>query len=69
MKQMTLAEAKAEGLLDGKVKLKRTTKRVEPRNGAPSRCCTCGEIFTGETAEARHMTNCGHHRFECVFDG
>lgn len=68
MKQMTLAEAKAEGLLDGKPKLRRTTKRSEPRNGAPSRCCTpgCGEIFTGEMAETRHMTDCGHHRFECV---
>lgn len=66
MKQMTLAEAKAEGLFDGKVKLKRSTRRSEPRNGAESHCVTHDERFTRDVDENRHVD--AHHgcRLEAV---
>ena len=64
---MTVAEAKAAGLLDAKPQ--RSTKRAAPRGGSWSRCCTCGEIFTGETSERRHSDDNGHHRFEMVLEG
>lgn len=59
MRQMTLAEAKAQGLLDGKPKLKRTTRKAEPRNGAESYCITHDERFTTDAAENRHVA--AHH--------
>lgn len=55
MKQMKLAEAKAQGLLDGKNKLKRTTRKAEPRAGAESHCLTHDERFTTDAAENRHV--------------
>jgi uncharacterized C2H2 Zn-finger protein len=66
MKQMSLAEAKAEGLLDGKPKLKRTTRQTAPRNGAPSRCTACGTVFTTDASETRHVEETGHARYETV---
>lgn len=68
MREMTLAEARAEGLLDGKSKLKRTTRRSAPRGGAESRCVTHGESFTTDAAENRHVD--AHHgcRLETTHD-
>lgn len=59
MKQMTLAEAKAEGLLDGKVRLKRTTRKTAPRDGAVTHCVTHDESFTRDADENRHAA--AHH--------
>lgn len=66
MKEMTLAEAKAEGLLDGKPKLKRATQKHAPRNGSLSRCVKCDAVFSTEAAERRHSDEERHHRFEMV---
>lgn len=55
---MTVAEAKAAGLLDAP-KGKRTTRKAEPRNGSLSRCLTHGGEFTGDAAETRHVNE--HH--------
>lgn len=64
MREMTLAEAKAEGLLDGKPKPRRATQKHAPRNGSLSRCCHCPETFTTEASERRHNEQTGHSRFE-----
>lgn len=63
---MTIAEAKAAGLLDGKPKLKRTTQKHAPRHGAQTRCVRCGTVFTTEAAERRHSDEQAHHRFEMI---
>jgi hypothetical protein len=62
---MTVAEAKAAGLLDAPKK-KRTTRKAAPRDGAESRCATCGEVFTTNAAEERHTLAERHYRFETV---
>ena len=66
MRQMTLAEAKAEGLLDGKAKIKRTTRKSEPRNGAESHCLTHDERFTTDAAENRHVDSHNGCRLETM---
>ena len=44
----------------------RKTQTVRAKDCLPNRCCTCGEVFTGETAEARHNKETGHARFEAI---
>lgn len=63
MARMTIAEAKAAGLLDGPKK-KRTTRKTAPRDGAPTRCCTCGLVVTTTAAEERHTLETRHYRWE-----
>jgi hypothetical protein len=67
MTRMTVAEAKAAGLLDSPKK-KRTTRKALPRDGAKSRCHACGEIFTTTAAEERHTLDARHYRFETVIE-
>lgn len=65
MRTMTLAQARAEGLLDGKAKTTRTTRKTEPRAGARSHCLTHDEWFTTDAAENQHVdTVGGAHRIE-----
>lgn len=61
---MTVAEAKAAGLLDAPKK-KRTTRQAEPRNGAESHCVTHDERFTSDAAETRHVNE--HHACRIEF--
>jgi hypothetical protein len=42
----------------------RRTRRAVPGHGT-SRCTTCGETFTTDAAETRHVTR-GHNRYETV---
>lgn len=58
---MTVAEARAAGLLDQKPASK---KKASPRGKDPTRCHKCGELCPGETAEKRHNEQTGHARFE-----
>lgn len=61
--RLTEAEARRAGLLAPK---SRKTRKAAPRNGAPSRC-KCGEEFTTDAAETRHVEqNPGHCRIETV---
>jgi len=43
----------------------RTTRRVA-RAPYHSRCTACGDEFTTEAAEERHLAAGGHHRYESV---
>ena len=61
--RMTVAQARAAGLLDPP-KGKRTTRRQAARDGAVSRCATCGETFTTNAAEDRHTLTERHYRYE-----
>ena len=61
--RMTVAEAKAAGLLDAP-KAKRTTRKQAPRDGAVSRCTTCGDTFTTNASEERHTMTERHYRYE-----
>jgi len=64
MTRMTVAEAKAAGLLDPKPGKKRTTRKAAPRDKAVSRCVMCGETFTTDAAEGRHLVATRHARYE-----
>ena len=66
MSQMTVAEARAAGLLDRSPGRKRTTRKAAPRAGAVSRCVVCGVTFTTDAAEGRHMETERHWRYETV---
>lgn len=61
--RMSEAEARKAGLTKAK---KRTTRNAAPRDKAETRCCTCGEVFTGDTAETNHVERVGHYRYEMV---
>ena len=64
MVQMSEAEARRAGLIKGKPS---TKKRADGgRQGARSRCATCGDEFTSDTRETEHMNKTGHHRYEVV---
>lgn len=60
--RMSKAEAAKLGLIDKKPK---TTRKAAKRDGAVSRCVSCGETFTTDAAETRHVA-AGHARFETV---
>lgn len=58
---MTEQQARAAGLLKGK-QSKRSTAG-SGRDGALSRCHACGEEFTSDTKETKHMNDTGHARY------
>ena len=61
---MSEQEARRAGLVKGKGS---TRKRADGgRKGAASRCATCGETFTSDTAEDAHLATTGHNRYETV---
>jgi hypothetical protein len=71
--RMTVAEAKAAGLLDGttatgRPKKKRTTQKSSPRNKSVTVCVQCGERFTTDAAETRHVDSTGHPRYVAAGD-
>ena len=57
------ADARRLGFTKGKTK---TTRKAAGRDGARSRCA-CGEEFTTDAAETRHVAP-GHHLFESVLE-
>lgn len=59
---MTETEARRAGLLPPRKA--RTTRKTEPRGGAESRCCTCGDTFTTDARETSHVEGTGHARYE-----
>lgn len=59
---MSEKAARQAGLIKGKPS---TKKRADGgRQGAVSRCATCGETFTSDTKETNHMSETGHNRYE-----
>ncbi len=58
---LTPGQARQLGIIPTR---KRTTRQALPRDRAVTVCHTCGQRFTGETAEARHTATVGHHRYE-----
>jgi len=72
---LTVAEARALGLDPSAgtgarppsgARRRSTRKAVDAAECAPNRCVTCGETFGGEKAEARHLKQTGHARYETV---
>lgn len=63
--RMTEEQARKAGLL----KDPSTSKRKGMgRGGAKSRCAACGEEFTGDAAETRHLEETKHARYETVIE-
>ena len=61
---MSESEARRAGLIKGKSSSK---KRADGgRQGARSRCATCGSEFTSDAKETEHMNETGHRRYEVV---
>lgn len=60
---MSVAEARAAGLLDQPAKASKKKTRAA-RGTDPTVCHTCGLSCPGETAERRHNEQTGHARFE-----
>lgn len=66
MRRMTVAEARAAGLLDGPVKKVRTrTKDYSEDRGPYHTRCRCGAEFHTIKAEDEHVAP-GHNAFEVV---
>lgn len=42
----------------------RTTRKTEPRGGAVTTCHRCGARFTTDAAEARHVVETHHARYQ-----
>lgn len=62
---LTPAQARALGVdVPASSGAGRRTRKAAPGHGV-SRCATCGETFTTDAAEDRHVT-AGHNRFETV---
>lgn len=68
MRQMTVAEAKAAGFLDGPVKKPRVRSKdySEDRGPYDWRCTACGTTGHGETAAKNHQADTGHCRYETI---
>lgn len=60
---LTEAQARKLGFTPAKSKSK---KKGMARAGAKTRCCTCGEVFTSDAAETRHVEEARHFRYEGV---
>lgn len=65
--RLTAAQARALGV-ETRARTRTTRHESRPDQCAPNRCTTCGEQFTGETAERRHADSTGHLRFEMVLE-
>jgi hypothetical protein len=62
---LTAAEARRLGI-DVPAPRRRTTRRALPRAGSVSVCHTCGERFTTDAAETRHVAATFHARYDCT---
>jgi len=63
---LTPAQARALGITNTLPMVparKRTTRKTVPRDGAVTVCHTCGQTFTTDAAETRHVGP-GHYRFQ-----
>lgn len=60
---LTPEQARKLGIEAPKSKSKR---KGMARAGAKTRCVTCGEVFTGDAAETRHVNEARHYRYEGV---
>lgn len=58
---MTVAEYRA---LVAAPARKRTTRKALPRDGAVTVCTTCGQTFTTDAGETRHVDNVHAARFQ-----
>ena len=63
--RLTAAEARRLGLDPGPARTGRTTRKVA-RGPYHTRCRTCGEQFTTEASEERHMVAAHHARYELL---
>ena len=65
-RRMTVAEARAAGLLDTAKPTgrRRTTRETAPRDGAVTVCVDCGQRFTTDAAETRHVAATRHARYQ-----
>ena len=65
-RRMTVAEARAAGLLDTKpaTSRRRTTRETAPRDGAVTVCVDCGARFTTDDDETRHVAATRHARYQ-----
>jgi hypothetical protein len=64
---LTAAQARALGIMNTLpvvVPHKRTTRKALPRERAMSVCHTCGERFTSDAAETRHVAATLHARYD-----
>lgn len=70
--RLTAAQAKAMGIVGGAPATapsgRRTTRHQLPRQGATSTCQTCGETFTSDAAETRHVADTLHPRYLSAFE-
>jgi len=60
-----LSEKDAKRL--GLTKKSASKKKPMARDGAESRCVACGETFTSDAAETKHLEQTKHARYESVF--
>lgn len=63
--RITAKEAQRLGL---DVKAKRTKNRAEAKGPYLSRCKTCGQEFTVEASEDRHVNETHHARYEVLIE-
>ena len=67
MSRVELTEAQAKKLGIEVPKTKKSRKGMG-RDGARSRCVKCGEEFTSDAAETRHLIETMHARYEGVLE-
>jgi hypothetical protein len=60
---LTTAQARALGVTTAPAR-KRTTRQALPRDGAVTVCHTCGDRFTTDAGETRHVDNVHAARFQ-----
>ena len=66
--RISAAEARALGIdTDEKPSRKRTTRRTA-RGPYRTICIDCGEVFTTQAAETRHVDATRHCRFDLIID-
>jgi hypothetical protein len=62
--RLSPARARALGIVSPSAGVPRRTRRAVPGHGI-SRCHNCGEVFTTDAAETRHVdTHPGHCRYQ-----
>lgn len=63
-----LTEAQARKLGFTPKKSGGTKKKGMGRGGAATRCVACGEVFTRDVDEDRHLAETPHRRYEAVLE-
>lgn len=69
--RLTAAQARALGIDGGapgenkeEIPVRRRTRRQLPRDRAISTCHNCGQVFTTDAAETRHVAETHHARYD-----